>query len=73
MTHAEEMLQEYINAEKAVLRGQAYMIVTSAGTRQLQRAQLGEIRRGQEYWRRVVNAEKARRQGGGDHSIAVFD
>ena len=51
LTQAQTRLQQYLDAEAAVLTGQRYEI----GGRMLQRADLGEIRKGIEHWERKVN------------------
>lgn len=55
MSQATEMLALYIAAEQAVLKGQSVRF----GERQLNRADLVEIRNGRAEWQRAVNAEQA--------------
>lgn len=61
LQQAREMLQFYIDAEKAVLKGQS---MTKDG-RTWVRADLVEIRKGRKEWRRAVNrlATPSHRQG----------
>lgn len=58
---AEEHLDAWLKAELAVSTGQSYRI----GTRQLQRADLSEIRQSINYWRK----EMARLQKGGRRNV----
>ena len=53
MTTATEMLNLYIEAEKAVLSGKEYMM----NGRRLVREDLNMIREGRQEWERKVNAE----------------
>lgn len=46
LVHAQEMYNLYVEAETAVLKGQAYAI----GNRQLTRADLEKIQEGRKYW-----------------------
>jgi hypothetical protein len=49
-------LQDYLNAEAAILSGQEYSI----GTRRMKRADLSEVRAGIESWDRRVKQLSAR-------------
>lgn len=60
MPTATEMLDLYIAAEQAVLKGQSFRF----GERQLTRADLVEIRKGRQEWQRTVAAEQTRSAGG---------
>jgi hypothetical protein len=60
LTHAQEMLQIWIEAEKAVATGQSYRI----GSRELRRADLSEIVKRQQYWRNQVDRLEKGRGGG---------
>lgn len=55
MSTATDMLQKYIDAETAILAGQAF----KWGDQQLTRADLAEIRAGRAEWQRRVNSENA--------------
>ncbi len=50
MKTAQEMLDQYIAAEVAVLGGQSFRL----GERQLTRADLAEIRKGRQEWQATV-------------------
>lgn len=59
---AQTMYDEYINAEKAVLKNQSYSI----GDKKLQRADLIEIRKGRDYWKAqldIANPDNPRKSG----------
>ena len=60
------MLQTYLAAEAAVLRGQSFRM----GERQLNRADLAEIRAGRREWEAKVNAQAL---GGSRMSVALAD
>jgi hypothetical protein len=49
---AREMVNLYINAERAVLQGQAYQIAGQS----LTRADLDKIRKGRQEWQSILNA-----------------
>ena len=68
MTQAQiqEMIDSYIKAEQAVLKGKAYTI----NGRSLTRANLPEIREGRQEWERRLQAAKS---GGRGHSLASFE
>lgn len=67
--NASEMVALYTAAEKAVLKGQSYMI----RGRSLTRADLSEIRAGRLEWERRASAEQAHRSGGSSlYSVADF-
>lgn len=69
MSEATEMLAQYIAAEKAVLKNQAYTIDSVSYTK----ADLDKIRLGRREWQRIVNNEKAKTQGGSSFSsVADF-
>jgi len=51
LTEAQEMLNKYIEAEKAVLLNQSYTI----GTRTYTRANLTSIRTGRQEWQKIVD------------------
>ncbi|MGQ7245466.1 hypothetical protein ACUN9V_18660 [Salinicola sp. V024] len=63
---AQSMVGFYIEAETAVLQGQSF----SKNGRTLTMANLGEIRKGREYWERRV--QQLRGRGGGVCSFARF-
>ncbi|CAM4153014.1 Primosomal replication protein PriB/PriC domain protein [Stenotrophomonas pavanii] len=60
------MLQTYLAAEAAVLQGQSFRM----GERQLNRADLAEIRAGRREWEAKVNAQA---RGGNRMSVALAD
>jgi hypothetical protein len=51
IAQAKEMLNKYIEAEKAVLLNQSYTI----GTRTYTRANLSAVRKGRTEWQKAVN------------------
>jgi hypothetical protein len=59
LAEAQAMYTEYLNAEKAVLQGQAYSI----GDRTLTRADLSGIQVGRQYWASQVCAISTDRVG----------
>lgn len=59
LPEAKEMLQTWIEAEKAVATGQSYKI----GTRSLQRANLSEIRKQIQFWRNEIAKIESGRKG----------
>ncbi|MGO4890301.1 DUF6148 family protein [Anaerobacillus sp. MEB173] len=61
LDRAKQHLQAWLDAELAVSTGQAYRL----GTRQLQRANLPEIRKQINYWR----SEIAKLQGSGRRKV----
>jgi len=63
ITVAQDMLNQYIAAEKAVLQGQAYTI----GNRSLTRANLNAIREGRKEWEAIV--EQLSTVGGGSMRV----
>ncbi|KUP02189.1 primosomal replication protein PriB/PriC domain protein [Stenotrophomonas maltophilia] len=65
-TAAQIMLQTYLAAEAAVLQGQSFRM----GERQLNRADLAEIRAGRREWEAKVNAQV---RGGNRMSVALAD
>ncbi|WP_445683802.1 primosomal replication protein PriB/PriC domain protein [Stenotrophomonas pavanii] len=65
-TPAQIMLQTYLAAEAAVLQGQSFRM----GERQLNRADLAEIRLGRREWEAKVNAQA---RGGSRMSVALAD
>ena len=68
-TTAQQMLNEYIDAEKAVLAGRTVTI----GGRTLTMVDLIQIREGRQEWERRVNAERIAAQGGNPgYSLASF-
>ena len=68
-TTAQQMLNEYIDAEKAVLAGRTVTI----GGRTLTMVDLIQIREGRQEWERRVNAERTVAQGGNPgYSLASF-
>ena len=59
-TEAKEMLNLWLEAERAVATGKSYRF----GSRQLQRCDLSEIREAQKYWRnQLAQAESGRGRG----------
>lgn len=59
-TEAKEMLNLWLEAERAVATGKSYRI----GSRQLQRCDMSEIREAQKYWRnQLAQAESGRGSG----------
>ncbi len=48
---SQTMYDEYIKAEKAALKNQSYSI----GDKKLQRADLLEIRKGRDYWKKQLD------------------
>lgn len=60
LQQADDMLQRWLNAEKAVATGQSYRI----GSRSLERANLSEIRKQIDYWRAEVERLKTGRRRG---------
>lgn len=66
MATAQDMLQHYIDAEIAVLKGQRFR----QGDRELTRADLEEIRAGRREWQARVDSES--RRGGGMCAFADF-
>lgn len=67
---AQEMVSTYVEAEKAAVKNKSYSINGRTFTRQ----DLGEIRKGLNYWRREVSRLKAHTYGGSStHSLASFD
>ena len=63
---SQQMLDFYIAAEVAVLKGQS----VRHGERQLTRADLAEIRQGRREWQGIVNAEA--RRGSARYATADF-
>jgi len=59
LTEAREMLTLYINAEKAILKGQSYSI----GDRSLTRADLKDVVAERKYWEQEVTRLAAGRTG----------
>lgn len=59
LTTAQNRLQQYLDAEAAVLSGQKYTI----NGRTLERANLGEIQQGIEIWNQRVQRLSARASG----------
>ena len=59
LTTAQNRLQQYLDAEAAVLTGQRYSI----NGRTLDRANLGEIQQGIEIWNKRVQQLSARASG----------
>ena len=57
---AKEMLNLWLEAERAVATGKSYRI----GSRQLQRCDLSEIREAQKYWRNQLAQAESGRGGG---------
>jgi len=69
LSTSQEMLDLYISAEKAVLKGKT----VTFGERSLGRENLSEIIKGRQEWQARVNSEKARTQGGNSlYSTADF-
>lgn len=68
MSTASEMLELYIAAEKAVLRGQAFEL----NGRSLTRAALADIQRERAMWERRVQAETVAAAGGAP-GVAIAD
>lgn len=62
---AQQRLTQYLDAEAAVLGGQEYRIAD----RSLKRADLGEIRKGIDYWSDKVENLSIGSTGGGRRSI----
>ena len=60
------MLEMYLAAEAAVLQGQSFRM----GERQLNRADLAEIRAGRREWEANVNMQA---RGGGRVSVSLAD
>ncbi len=60
------MLEMYLAAEAAVLQGQSFRM----GERQLNRADLAEIRAGRREWEAKVNMQA---RGGGRVSVSLAD
>lgn len=60
LDEAKDMLARWIAAEKAVATGQSYRI----GSRSLERANLSEIRKQQNYWRNEVDRLTSGRRRG---------
>ncbi|WJZ69984.1 hypothetical protein PVP_XSN000005 [Vibrio phage PVP-XSN] len=60
LQEAQQMLQTWINAEKAVATGQSYKI----GSRSLQRVNLSEIRKQINFWRNEIDRIKNGRSRG---------
>jgi hypothetical protein len=58
LKEAQGMRDEYIKAEKAVLKSQSYNI----GGQSLTRANLTEIRKGRDYWQGVIDSLTGGRQ-----------
>lgn len=56
---AQEHLQQYLDAEKAVLKGQTVEMDSGGIRRRLTLANLGEIQRGIELWQRRVDEATA--------------
>lgn len=68
-TTAQQMLNEYIEAEKAVLAGRTVTI----GGRTLTMVDLNQIREGRQEWELRVYAERTAAQGGNPgYSLASF-
>lgn len=59
-TQAQQMVERYIDAELAVLEGNAVQF----GGRTLTMENLGQIREGRKEWERRANAESLRTRGG---------
>ena len=59
-TEAKEMLNLWLEAERAVATGKSYRI----GSRQLQRCDMSEIREAQKYWRNELERIKSGRGRG---------
>lgn len=60
MTTSQQMLDNYIAAETAILSGQSYRF----GERMLTRANLIEVQAGRREWQAIVNAEQRIAIGG---------
>ena len=70
MSTATEMLNLYIEAEKAVLSGKEFFM----NGRRLVREDLAMIRAGRQEWERKVNAESAKQKGVNvGHSVATWN
>lgn len=67
MSTASEMIALYNEAERKVLKGQAYSIDGTTFTR----ANLSELRNGRQEWERKLRAEQARTLGGSSIFAAV--
>ncbi|HDS1561960.1 primosomal replication protein PriB/PriC domain protein [Stenotrophomonas maltophilia] len=65
-TPAQSMLEMYLAAEAAVLQGQSFRM----GERQLNRADLAEIRAGRREWEAKVNMQA---RGGSRVSVSLAD
>ena len=69
MSIANDMVDLYVAAEKAVLKGQSYTI----NNRSLDRADLEEIRKGRKEWEQKLAAEQSKDSGGNSrYSLADF-
>ena len=65
----QEMIDLYVEAEKAILTGQSYSI----GNRSLTRANLTEIRNARSEWeQRLVNLTIKTRGGNPNYSVSTF-
>jgi hypothetical protein len=65
----QEMIDLYVEAEKAILTGQSYSI----GNRSLTRANLTEIRNARSEWeQRLVNLTIKNRGGNPNYSVSTF-
>jgi len=69
VTTASEMVELYVSAEIAVLKGQSFTI----NNRQLTRADLSEIQKGRREWENKKNQEVAAASGGHNrYALADF-
>lgn len=71
MTNAEiqEIIDEYVKAERAVLKGKSYTI----NGRSLSRENLPEIREGRQEWEQRLSSQSARSAGiNNNYSLADF-
>jgi hypothetical protein len=68
-TEIQEVIDEYIKAERAVLKGKSYTI----GARSLSRENLPDIREGRQEWEQKLATSTARSAGRNNHySLADF-
>lgn len=64
---AKEMLDSWLEAEKAVMSGQSYTI----GSRSITKANLLEIRKSVQYWSKIINMKERKKEARVLHELAV--
>ena len=69
MSTATDKLQEYLDAETKVLAGQRVRLENGGVMRDVQMADLAEIRKGVAYWRNEVAKEQAAAAGDSSGSM----